>query len=93
MNFGFLCFVRYLEYENSISLSEFVDGRIEEMLALVEKVASKSGFGNTSRDSNVGGPGANLLQNAMPKHVRRRAMSYNAKRLPRRLRTVILFLI
>ena len=60
------------------------------MLALVEKVSSKSGLGNTSRDS-VGGPGANLLQNAMPKHVRRRAMSYNAKRLPRRLRTVILF--
>lgn len=81
------------EIESSISIAEFVDGRIHEMLSLVEKVASKSGLPNSSRESNVGGPGSNLLQNAMPKHLRRRAMSYNAKRLPRRLRMVSYFLL
>ncbi len=48
----------------------------------------RSGSSANAPAGGAAGPRSNLRQDALPKHMRRRAMSYNARRLPLRLRHV-----
>ena len=71
-------------------------GELEDLLSVVTR---KQGLRRVNAalhpiglDRDVAGVGSSLVQAVLPKHMRRRAMSYNVKRLPLKLRQVILIL-
>lgn len=55
-----------------VSVSHFVQARTAEIKAMLKAVTQK--------------PSNTLVFQSLPRHMRRRAMSHNIKRLPRRLR-------
>ncbi|KAJ6653810.1 hypothetical protein lerEdw1_008654 [Lerista edwardsae] len=69
---GFLNKSKSLEMPKYVTVSPFVQARAAEIKAMLKAASQKS--------SNT------LVFQSLPRHMRRRAMSHNIKRLPRRLR-------